>query len=170
MTKPGAPAPLIATSSLTVGPFFHVGPANTDRFGRMVSSDAPGEHIHLDVRVLDGEGEPVTDAMIELWQPGTGFGRLGTNRDGGCRFETIRPAAGTPEAPHINACIFARGLLRHLYTRIYFEGDPALDQDPLLSAVPEARRPTLLARHSAETTWEFVVRLQGVDETVFFDI
>ena len=112
------------------------------------------------------------DAMIELWQPDAGFGRLGTNNDGWCRFETVRPAAsaGATEAPHINVCVFARGLLRHLYTRIYFEGDAALDQDPLLSVVPEARRPTLLARRPADRTWEFVVRLQGADETVFFDI
>ena len=67
-------------------------------------------------------------------------------------------------------CVFARGLLRHLYTRIYFDGDPALDQDPLLSVVPEDRRRTLLARRPADGTWEFVIRLQGDDETVFFDI
>ena len=164
--------PLVATSSHTVGPFFHVGPMNTDEFGRMVPADAPGEHIHLNVRVLDGDGEPVPDAMIELWHPAAGFGRLGTKSDGWCQFETVRPAdaPGAAEAPHINVCLFARGLLRHLYTRIYFEGDAGLEHDPLLSAVPEARRPTLLARLSADRTWEFVVRLQGADETVFFDI
>ncbi len=137
----------------------------------MVVKDAPGEHIHLTVRVLDGDGAPVSDAMIELWQPEAGFGRLGTNSDGWCRFETVRPdrVAGATEAPHINVCLFARGLLRHLYTRIYFEGDADLDHDPVLSAVPEDRRPTLLARLSAGHTWEFVVRLQGADETVFFE-
>jgi protocatechuate 3,4-dioxygenase alpha subunit len=111
-------------------------------------------------------------AMIELWQPEAGFGRLGTNNDGWCRFETVRPdgVAGATEAPHINVCLFARGLLRHLYTRIYFEGDAGLDHDPLLSAVPADRRPTLLARLTAGQTWEFVVRLQGAAETVFFDI
>jgi protocatechuate 3,4-dioxygenase alpha subunit len=172
MTSSEPGHPLVATSSQTVGPFFHVGPMRTDQFGRMVLADAPGEPIHLDVRVLDGDAEPVSDAMIELWQPAAGFGRLGTGTGGSCRFETVRPsqAAGTIEAPHINVCLFARGLLRHLYTRIYFEGDAGLEHDPLFSAVPEARRPTLLARPSAARTWEFVVRLQGDDETVFFDI
>jgi protocatechuate 3,4-dioxygenase alpha subunit len=169
-SQPGEP--LIATSSLTVGPFFHVGPTNTDEFGRVVAPDAPGEHIHMAICVLDGDDEPVSDAMIELWQPGIGFGRLGTKHDGWCRFETVRPvpADGLPEAVHINVCVFARGLLRHLYTRIYFEGDATLDRDSLLSAVPEARRPTLLARRSADRNWEFIIRLQGPDETVFFDI
>jgi len=175
VTSLGPGQPLVATSSQTVGPFFHVGPMSTDEFGRMVPADAPGEHIHLDVRVLDGDGVPVSDAMLELWQPAAGFGRLGTNSDGWCRFETVRPdqsgqSAENIEAPHINVCLFARGLLRHLYTRIYFEGDAGHQHDPLLSAVPEARRPTLLARRSADRTWEFVVRLQGHDETVFFDI
>jgi protocatechuate 3,4-dioxygenase alpha subunit len=172
MNATGPSEPLIATSSLTVGPFFHVGPAKTDEFGRVVAADAPGEHIHVSIRVLDGDGEPVSDAMIELWQPGVGFGRLGTRPDGWCRFETVRPVppAGSPEAAHINVCVLARGLLRHLYTRVYFEGDAALAGDPLLSAAPESRRSTLLARRSADQNWEFVIRLQGRDETVFFDI
>ena len=172
MTESDPTHPPIATSSLTVGPFFHVGPMSTDQFGRVVPADSGGEHIQLEMRVFDGDGEPVSDAMIELWQPGTGFGRLGTNHDGWCRFETARtaPAAGSSEAPHLSVCVFARGLLRHLYTRIYFEGDEGLERDPLLSAVPETRRPTLLARLSADRTWEFVIRLQGADETVFFDI
>src|SRR5262245_22792860 len=104
--------PLIATSSLTVGPFFHVGPAQSDEFGRVVAPDAAGEQIHLAIRVLDGDAVPVSDAMIEVWQPGTGFGRLGTGHDGWCRFETIRPGAtaGSAEAPHVNVCVFARGL------------------------------------------------------------
>jgi protocatechuate 3,4-dioxygenase alpha subunit len=172
MSESGPTEPLIATSSLTVGPFFHVGPTSTDEFGRVVQADAPGEHIHVAIRVLDGDSEPVSDAMVELWQPGVGFGRLGTKPDGWCRFETVRPvpAVGSPEAAHINVCVFARGLLRHLYTRIYFEGDAALGSDPLLSVAPEARRPTLVARRSGDQNWEFVIRLQGPDETVFFDI
>jgi protocatechuate 3,4-dioxygenase alpha subunit len=186
--------PLVASSSQTVGPFFHVGPGATDRFGRMATPDTPGEHIRLRVRVLDGDGVPVTDALIELRQADargvyaappstpdepppafTGFGRLATTDDGSCTFETIRPGAlsampSLTQAPHINLCLFARGLLRHLYTRIYFDGDAALDQDPLLSFVPEDRRATLLARRCEDTTWEFIVRLQGERETVFFDL
>jgi protocatechuate 3,4-dioxygenase alpha subunit len=192
MTLPEPTGPRIATASLTVGPFFHVGPASTSEFGRMAIDDTPGDHISLVVRVIDGDGAPVSDAMVELWQadatgqyapraaaPGadvsagfTGFGRLGTTADGSCRFETVRPGrdAAGGQAPHINACLFARGLLRHLYTRIYFEGDPHLASDPLLSAVPSNRRATLLARLATGHTWEFVIRLQGDDETVFFDI
>jgi len=137
---------------------------------------------------------PVTDALVELWQADaagarstepaagqappsfSGFGRLATNDDGWCTFETIRPGAesgagGVDQAAHFTVCLFMRGLLRHLYTRIYFAGDPALETDPLLGIVPEARRRTLLAHPGADgATWEFTVRLQGDGETAFFDL
>lgn len=183
----------IASPSQTVGPYFAVGPCPDDRYATMASSDTPGDHISLRVRVLDGDGAPVSDAMVELWQadargayvrgtPGawgptatfSGFGRLGTAADGWCAFETIRPGAVADEAhgvqaPHINVCLFARGLLRQLYTRIYFAGDAALATDPVLALVPEDRRATLLAHPAADAqAWEFVVRLQGDQETVFF--
>lgn len=185
-------SPLVASSSQTVGPFFQVGPGNTDRYGRMAGPDTPGEHIVLRLRVLDGDDVPVQDALIELFQADanggspqgpaldmpapafTGFGRLGTDDDGWCVFETVRPGASGAgdgrEAGHINVCLFMRGLLRHLYTRIYFDGDPALDTDPLLSVVPAGRRSTLLASHLPDGAWEFIVRLQGERETVFFDL
>jgi protocatechuate 3,4-dioxygenase alpha subunit len=164
--------PLVATASLTVGPFFHVGPMNSDRLGRMVEPDAPGEHITVSVRVLDGDGAPVDDAMIELWHPEVGLGRLGTDASGWCRFDTVRPPAGSTghEAAHFSVLVFARGLLRHLYTRLYFDGDTQLSDDPLWSVVPESRRTTLLARSTGPATWQFVVHLQGDDETVFLDI
>ena len=185
---------IVASASQTVGPFFHVGPARTDHLGRMASADTPGEAMHLRVRVVDGDGAPVDDALVELWQadaggtfstppaagqepPGfSGFGRLATDDDGWCTFETIRPggetgASGEHQAAHFNVCLFMRGLLRHLYTRIYFAGDPALESDPLLGLVPEARRGTLLAHPCADgTTLEFTVRLQGDGETAFFDL
>ena len=172
MSGPDPSHPLIATSSLTVGPFFHVGPMKTAEFGRIGPADAAGEQIQLDIRVLDGDTQPVSDAMIELWDPAVGFGRLGTDTDGWCRFQTVRPAeeARSPEVPHVSVCIFARGLLRHLYTRIYFAGDLSLERDPLLSLVPEHRRGTLLAQPSGDRAWAFVIRLQGAGETVFFDI
>jgi protocatechuate 3,4-dioxygenase alpha subunit len=141
---------------------------------------------------MDGDGIPVSDALLELWQANadglysqpveegteppafSGFGRLGTNDEGWCTFETVRPGATTTgelrEAAHISVCVFARGLLRHLYTRIYFEGDPALEMDPLLSVVPADRRSTLLACRTSAGEWEFIVRLQGDRETVFFDL
>jgi len=158
----------------------------------MASADTPGDAIYLRVRVLDGDGVPVNDALVELWQADaagavstqpaagqappsfSGFGRLATNDDGWCTFETIRPGAergaeGVHQAAHFTVCLFMRGLLRHLYTRIYFAGDPALETDSLLGIVPEARRPTLLAHPGADgATWEFIVRLQGDGETVFF--
>jgi len=186
--------PLIASASQTVGPFFHVGPGASDRCGLMAAAEVPGEHVRLRIVVLDGDGVPVPDAMIELRQTDangvytappagpddpppafTGFGRLSTTEEGACCFETIRPgppAGSAPhEAAHLVVCLFMRGLLRHLYTRIYFDGDPALERDPLLSLVPAARRSTLVARRAAAPgTWEWVVRLQGDHETVFFDV
>jgi protocatechuate 3,4-dioxygenase alpha subunit len=163
--------PLIATGSQTVGPFFHFGLTPAPN-GRMVDRfPAGGEAIRLRISVLDGDGAPVGDAMIELWQAGV-FGRLPTSADGSCEFETVRPAAErTDRAAHINLCLFARGLLRHVFTRIYFDGDPALSFDPVMALVPEDRRSTLVATPvpNAERVWGFEVRLQGAGETVFFD-
>ena len=164
------PTGLVATPSQTVGPFFHFGLADQPGLGCLVRDDTPGERIRLRITVLDGAAEPVPDALIELWQanadgvyvrpdspedvlepPGfCGFGRLPTGADGICEFETIRPGPvrdpqGRPQASHINVCLLARGLLRQIYTRIYFEGDALLASDAVLNAVPEARRHTLIA-------------------------
>jgi protocatechuate 3,4-dioxygenase alpha subunit len=184
-------APLIASASQTVGPFFHIGPGASDRqVGVVAARDVPGSRMRLRIQVLDGDGVPVPDALIELRQadargvytgppgPGepppafAGFGRLATSEDGACCFESIRPGAtGAGEAGHVTLCVFMRGLLRHLYTRVYFEDDPALDRDPILALVPADRRPTLVARRAGDgVTWDWVVRLQGQDETVFFDV
>ena len=188
-----APERLIATSSQTVGPFFHFGLATSDALGVIAGAEVPGDRIQLWVKVLDGAGAPVPDALIELYQadasgeyplPGGredierfhGFGRLPTLADGSCVFSTIRPGAvrsgSTVQAPHVNVCLLSRGLLRQIYTRLYFVGDPALASDPVLAVVPAERRGTLLARPVAERlgTWEFLIRLQGQDETVFFDL
>lgn len=134
--------------------------------------------------------------MIELWQANatgkynhpddpqpkadpdcSGFGRLGTDRDGVCVFETIKPGRvsgndGARQAPHLNVSVFARGVLKRLATRIYFEGDPANVEDPILALVPVERRATLMARPdpSHPTDWQMDVRLSGECETVFFDI
>jgi protocatechuate 3,4-dioxygenase alpha subunit len=180
----------VATPSQTVGPFFHVGLTPSTAAGQVLGVSG-AESIHVVIRILDGDGAPVSDAVVEIWhaaaigsegsaappadQP-AGFGRLATAEDGACRFETVRPArtaavSGVAPAAHINLCIFARGLLRHLQTRLYFAGDPALDEDPVLALVPPARRETLVAhpdpgRHGG---WLFDVHLQGAQETVFFD-
>jgi protocatechuate 3,4-dioxygenase, alpha subunit len=184
-------APLIASASQTVGPFFHIGPGAEERqVGMVAAPDVPGSRVRLRIRVLDGDGVPVPDALIELRQadargvyggpvgPGeptpafAGFGRLATSADGWCDFDTIRPGApGDGEAAHVTLCVFMRGLQRHLYTRVYFGDDPALDRDPILALVPAERRPTLIARRTDDgVTWESILRLQGEDETVFFDV
>jgi len=174
-TSLSADESLVATSSQTVGPFFHFG-LTTAANGRMIDRlRARGEPVTLAIRVTDGAGEPVPDAMIELLQAGA-FGRLPTDENGVCEFATARPGrvAGpgpSGQAPHIFACVFARGLLRHLHTRIYFAGDPGIETDPVLARVPEGRRGTLIATPDPGRSgrWIFDLRLQGSGETVFFD-
>jgi protocatechuate 3,4-dioxygenase alpha subunit len=181
----------IATSSQTVGPFFHFGLTTNVRLGEVAAADAPGDHLQLKVCVLDGAGDSVPDAIVELYQADasgrysdaaspvpsfSGFGRLPTGADGCCVFKTVKPGVvrmnGTEQAPHINVCLLSRGLLRQIYTRIYFKGDPALAADPILTLVPEERRSTLLAEPSPSNPglWEFVIRMQGNGETLFFDL
>jgi protocatechuate 3,4-dioxygenase alpha subunit len=164
-----AGAPLVATSSQTVGPFFHFALSPDARNGEVHNVGGP-DRIQLLVRVTDGDGAPVGDAIVEIWQrspdlPESGFGRMATGEDGTCEFETVR-------APHINVCLFARGLLRHLHTRIYFAGDPGLGDDAVLALVPDDRRATLIASPDALRAgrWVFDLRLQGSGETVFFDV
>ena len=187
---------MIPTASQTVGPFFHLELIDHGSLGQMAGEGAPGPRVRLHCRVLDGDGVPVPDAMIELWQANAegkydhpedmqakqvdaafhGFGRLPTSDDGTCTFDTIKPGRlpcpdGRPQAPHINVSVFARGLLKRLTTRIYFGGDPANDEDMVLALVPAERRHTLMARmDSTDSSWRFEVRLCGDNETVFFDV
>lgn len=175
--------PPVATASQTVGPYFHLA---TDRFSIAdMAGDVPGEKITIAGRVLDGDGKPVNDALLEIWQAGPdgklgapgfrGFGRVATDDEGVFRFVTVKPGRvdgpdGTPQAPHLAVAIFMRGLLRHLVTRIYFPEDAANGQDAVLGLVPSGRRATLIAAKSAQPgTFEWNVRLQGEGETVFFD-
>jgi protocatechuate 3,4-dioxygenase alpha subunit len=178
------PERAVATASQTVGPFFHFGLTADDRLGKVAPDGVSVERIHLRVQVLDGDSLPVFDGLIEIYQPDAegrygqpgfhGFGRLPTDANGSCTFDTVRPGApaapGVAQAAHIDVCLFARGLLRHLYTRIYFAGDPAIESDPILSLVAPDRRHTLIATPAGGSAWEFLIRLQGEDETVFFDI
>jgi len=174
----------VATPSQTVGPFFHFGLTAHAALGTLAKDGVRGERIGLRIRVLDRDG-PVPDAMVEIYHADAegqygqahfgGFGRLPTDGEGTCVFETIRPGAVSTradgaQAPHVNVCLFARGLLRHVYTRIYFSGDAALDEDPLIALVPPGRRSTLLASQPSgePAVWEFTIRLQGEGETVFF--
>ena len=176
----------IPTASQTVGPFFNFGLTTDARLGVVAGPDVPGERVRLTFHELDGDGAPTPgDSMIELWQADAngeygvfpGFGRLETDGEGRCTFETIRPGRvvgpdGRLQAPHINVVVFARGLLKHLNTRVYFEGDPANGEDLVLGLVPEERRETLLARRSETDpeSWRFEIVLQGDGETVFFDV
>ena len=172
-------SPLVATASQTVGPFFSFGLTTNTALGRVAQADTPGERIRLVIRMIDGAGAPVPDAMVEMWhadQAGTFlFGRLETDPAGLCAFDTVYPGDATPvgrEAAHVNLCIFMRGLLRHLYTRVYFAGDPSLETDAILGEVPADRRGTLIARRDEglPSTWMFDVHLQGDRETVYFDL
>lgn len=188
---PGDPTP-----SQTVGPFFGPGLLGGS-WSAIVGDSTSGDRIRLEGRLLDGEGQPVTDGMIEIWQadPGgryrhpadadpatvdegfVGFGRSGTDANGRFAFETVKPGSvtgpgGTPQALHLNVLVFARGLLDRLATRVYFDDDPLREADPFLLSVPEERRDTLLARRQPSTTstvYRFDVVLQGDAETVFFD-
>ena len=192
------------TPSQTVGPYFayaltapqygydHTGIGTG---GRMADEAVPGEHITLIGRVLDGGGDPVDDALIEIWQADcegryahpadrrgsnaafAGFGRLGTGTDPERRFlfHTIKPGrVDADQAPHLNVIVFMRGLLSHLYTRIYFGDEAAANEsDPVLRSVPSERRDTLLAQReetAAAPIYRFDIRLQGDSETVFFDL
>jgi protocatechuate 3,4-dioxygenase, alpha subunit len=185
------------TPSQTVGPFFHMGFFGRRSFGSLAGASAKGQRVRLTCRVFDGDGAPVPDAMIEVWQANAegryrhpadsrqksldpalnGFGRFATELDGSCAFETVRPgrvpgANNSMQAPHLNISVFARGLLKRTTTRLYFAGDPANAEDPILALVPDGRRGTLLAQPVPETpgSWLFDIYLRGEKETVFFDI
>lgn len=168
------------TPSQTIGPFFHLCLTAYEIGGSLAGPAVQGERLTLIVRVLDGDGAPVDDAVIELWQADAtfrGFGRLPTDEQGTCVFETVKPGRatssnGTPEAPHIDVSVFARGLLKRAVTRIYFAGDPANEQDPVLALASAERRNTLIARPDPDQlqVWKFDIHLCGEYETVFFEI
>ena len=187
---------LVPTPSQTVGPFFAIELTTDEHCVQCVAGpQAQGKRVWIKFRVLDGDGVPVNDAMLEIWQADTngrynhpddvqpkkldpgwmGFGRIATGDDGSCELETIRPglvAQGAAQAPHLTLAVFARGMLKQLYTRVYFAGDAVNEEDPILRLVPPARRETLLARPDPARPgyWSFDIRLQGDQETVFFDV
>ncbi|HEX9472035.1 MAG TPA: protocatechuate 3,4-dioxygenase subunit alpha [Bradyrhizobium sp.] len=192
------------TPSQTVGPFFKYGLTPDGKYdwndaftNNLITPDTSGERIHLEGRVFDGDGQPVPDAMLEVWQADAqgrfnnpkdnralpnsafrGFGRCGTNPNGDYAFDSIKPGSvpdpdGRPQAPHILLAVFARGMLMHLYTRIYFGGEAANATDPVLALVPQDRRATLIASREPGNgipVYRLDIRLQGDNETVFFDI
>jgi protocatechuate 3,4-dioxygenase, alpha subunit len=119
--------------------------------------------------VLDGADEPVNDALVELWHPAVGFGRSATDGQGRFAFVVAKPPRGE-EAPHLEAMVFARGLLKQVFTRVYFpDEEEANAADPVLAALEPDRRTTLVAEPASERDGlRFDVRLQGERETVFF--
>jgi protocatechuate 3,4-dioxygenase alpha subunit len=200
------------TPSQTVGPFFAYGLAPKGRCkwdpngnyswketvgDNLITPDASGERIHIEGAIYDGDGAPINDAMIEIWQADSqgryahprddralpnaafkGFGRSATDKKGVYGFDTIKPGAvpgpnGKMQAPHIVVCIFSRGMLRQIYTRMYFADEAANASDTILNMVPADRRGTLIAAKESkggQTVYRFDIRVQGGDETVFFDI
>lgn len=175
---------LHATTSQTVGPYLHIG-MTWLIIENLAPRNVAGERISIAGRVIDGDGKPVSDALLEIWQadargnygrPGfRGFGRAATDAKGRFKFTTIKPGrvagpGGQLQAPHIAVNIFMRGLLKQLVTRIYFADDPANAEDEVLGLVPAQRRATLIAKKRGKAgALEWNVILQGKDETVFFD-
>jgi protocatechuate 3,4-dioxygenase alpha subunit len=183
---------LTATASQTVGPYFRIG-LEPLYITDLASSAQPQEKIVIQGRVVDGDGKPVDDAILEIWQANrhgryahpddtqdkpltqgfTGFGRVPVDHDGAFRFSTIKPGSvagprGMPQAPHLIVAVFMRGLLIHLVTRMYFPGEPGNADDPVLQLVPRERRATLIASQATDVL-QWNVILQGEGETVFFD-
>jgi len=193
---------LTPTSSQTVGPFFHLGVSFLTR-EHLEARGVAGELVTIRGRVLDGDGKPLPDALLEIWQADAaghyaadrsdgnsaprfqGFGRVETDQDGAFCFTTVKPGPvpyldGGMQAPHIVVTIFSRGLLKPLWTRLYFPDELGNAADPILKSVPPERRATLIARRSGESArnsledsreniLEWNVVMQGDGETVFFD-
>ena len=197
------------TPSQTVGPFFAYGLTPKGRCqwdpnghyswketvgDNLITPDATGQKIRIEGQIVDGDGVPINDAMIEIWQadaqgryasprdnrarPNTqfkGFGRSATDKNGMFGFATVKPGAvpgpkGATQAPHIVIAIYSRGMLRQVYTRLYFADEAAANEaDPVLKLVPTDRRGTLIAKKQGDA-YRFDIRMQGENETVFFEV
>ena len=188
------------TPSQTVGPYFAYGLA-PEQYGyhqqlasiagaEMAEGDTEGQRIRVEGRVFDGAGNPISDALIEIWQADSlgryahpsdprgsnstfkGFGRCGTGTDPRNRFwfDTIKPGkVDAEQAPHLNVIVSMRGMLLHAFTRVYFSDEPANATDKVLRMVPADRRSTLIAEHLGGNVYRFDIHMQGDNETVFFD-
>ena len=186
---------LLTTASQTLGPFGAIIFDPTE-VRDIAPAGVAGERITVRGRILDGDGLPVSDATIEIWQANShgkyahpedaqekplddnfkGFGRVSTSKEGGFQFTTVKPGCvpgldDATQAPHLTLVIFMRGLLKHLVTRVYFDGETVNADDPVLKRVPPSRRETLIAgrQAAAPSVFEWNVHLQGAHETVFFD-
>jgi len=154
-----------ATPSQTVGPFFGVGLPFPD--GAEDADPETRDSLRIEGQLLDGKGEPVAEGLLELWEGGQ-FARCRTDVEGAFSFTMRRPAG--PQAPHFELFVFARGLLRQLWTRVYLPDEQERNaQDPVLSQVEPERQATLVATRDGAAL-HFDVRLQGAGETVFFEL
>jgi protocatechuate 3,4-dioxygenase alpha subunit len=187
---------LTPTASQTVGPFFAFGLTRPEWSDLTSRGKAAGETIRIEGRVVDGDGAPIPDALLELWQANAagkydhpedaqekkrdpnfrGFGRCATDANGNYAFTTIKPGqvpgrGNALQAPHINVTLFARGLLKQLWTRIYFaDQDAANKLDPVLSSIEDPKaRASLIAPRSG-STYRFDIVLQGDGETAFLEL
>ncbi|MBF0277813.1 MAG: protocatechuate 3,4-dioxygenase subunit alpha [SAR324 cluster bacterium] len=193
------------TPSQTVGPYFDYG-LTPERYGKtgianniLTKKETQGIRIRLEGQVFDGEGSPISDALIEIWQSNSqgryrhpnddreefaldehfhGFGRAPTNNNGEYWFETIKPGpvpsrGNVLQAPHINLIVMMRGMLVHAYSRLYFSDElEANSNDPVLSSIEEERRGTLIAvrqERAGQLIYRLDIHMQGEQETVFFD-
>jgi protocatechuate 3,4-dioxygenase alpha subunit len=192
-------AKLIPSATQTAGPFFHFGLLQPTWSDLTAGGTAKGEKIKLEGRLTDGDGAPLPDAIVEIWQANAagkydhpedaqgkpvdpdfrGFGRAFTDKDGVFRFTTVKPGSvpgrgNALQAPHIAVSIAARGLLHHLFTRVYFPGESLNKTDPVLSSIEDAAlQKTLVATPNGKSgdmpVFRFDIVLQGKNETVFFD-
>ena len=157
--------------SQTIGPFSH-------EAWRWACAAGDGD-ITISGTIRDGDGAPVSDAMIECWAPAAasadsangqllpGFRRVASGDDGGFSITLPRPQAGGEPAALVT--VFARGLVLHQFSAVFLGDDPALPSSTLLEQVPAARRPTLVARKTAPAAYAWDIHMQGERETVFFD-
>jgi protocatechuate 3,4-dioxygenase, alpha subunit len=180
------------SASQTVGPFFRIGLIYSQAQSNLVNENTSGERITLTGVVFDGDGQPIPDAVIEIWQPDSngifnhsldslqqqvdpyfrGFGRAENRNAGKYEFKTIKPGGRDGMPPYINVHVFARGMLIHAMTRIYFPDESANADDPVLSSVEPERQHTLIATREQSAgllVYRFDIRMQGEDETVFFN-
>jgi protocatechuate 3,4-dioxygenase alpha subunit len=184
---------LLTTPSQTVGPYLRIGflPLLIDN---IAPAGVPGERVTVRGRVSDGDGQPINDGVLEVWQADAqgkyahpedgqktaaanafrGFGRILTDASGAFQFVTIKPGPvagpdGKQQAPHLVVTVFMRGMLKHLITRMYFPGEPLNETDAVLRRVPTDRRGTLVAAAAEKSILEWNIVSQGSAETVFFD-
>lgn len=180
------------TGSQTVGPYFRIGLIYGKSQNNLVQEKTRGERIKITGQVLDGDGRSIPDALVEIWQPDAGgiynhpsdplheqadphfrgFGRAENRNEGIYEFKTIKPGSRDGQAPYISVRVFARGMLIHAITRIYFADEPANTGDPVLNSIAADRRATLIAacEESSELpTYHFDIHMQGDNETVFFN-